>query len=163
MDKNGCIGKDNAIPWSCPEDMKFFRERTEGNVVLMGRKTFESIGRPLPNRRNVVITRDRNWTHEGVEVIHTLNNIDLHFKSEERDVFIIGGSEIYKQLLPQTHELYLSRINTEVVDGDAFFDDRLLDKHHFIILNELEVSDDEGSLLSSVEHYLNTNVEEYEP
>lgn len=159
MDKNGCIGKNNTIPWKCKEDMQFFKEKTEGNVVLMGRKTFESIGKPLPNRRNVVVTRDRNWTHEGVEVIHTLNNIDIHFASEDRDVFIIGGLDIYKQLLPQTHEVFLSRINVDVTDGDTFFDESLLKKHHFIINNELEC-DDEDSLLMGVEHYINTRIDD---
>lgn len=117
--KNNELGKDNQLLWNIPEDMKHFRDTTRGHVVIMGRKTFESIGKALPNRRNIVITRDANYSKDGVDVTNSLEEaIRLCENSEE--VFIIGGGEIYKQALPFASKLYITHVHKEY-DADKFF------------------------------------------
>lgn len=123
ISKNNCIGKDNKLPWHLPEDLKHFKKITSGKTVLMGRKTFESIldylGKPLPKRKNIVITRNKNYeVPEGVEVYTDLNEAIEKYKNEE--VFVIGGSSIYEQSMPLADKLYITHVNQEV-DGDAFF------------------------------------------
>lgn len=116
MSLNRVIGCDGKIPWHIPEDFKWFKKITTGQVVLMGRKTYESLGRPLPNRTNVVVTRQGEIS--GVITISDLALLDLSRFRE--DVFVIGGAEIYAQTLPKCSDLYLSVINREV-EGDVFF------------------------------------------
>ncbi len=118
MSLNRVIGSGNRIPWHLPDDFKWFKRVTSGHVVLMGRKTFESLGKPLPNRTNLVLTR-RAEKIAGVTVLHApadLSESDF----APREIFVIGGAEIYAQLLPRCTELYLSVVQREV-DGDAFF------------------------------------------
>jgi len=117
--RNGAIGKDNALLWRLPEDLKFFKRTTLGCPVLMGRKTFESIGRPLPGRRNIVITRNTTWQHDGVEVAHSLDDA-LALVAQEARVFVIGGGELYAQALSQADDLILTEIDADF-EGDAFF------------------------------------------
>ncbi len=117
--KNNELGKGNTLLWHMPADMKHFRETTSGHPVIMGRKTFESIGRPLPNRRNIVITRDINYKAEGVEVMHSLEETIKQAQSEN-EVFVIGGAEIYKQAMPFANKLYLTKVDSEA-EADAFF------------------------------------------
>ena len=117
--RNGAIGKDNALLWRLPEDLKFFKRTTLGCPVIMGRKTFESIGRPLPGRRNIVITRNAAWQHEGAEVVHTLDEARERVASEAR-VFVIGGGELYAQALPQADQLILTEVDADF-DADTFF------------------------------------------
>src|SRR3989338_6263693 len=96
--KNNELGKNNALVWNMPSDLKYFREKTSGHPVIMGRKTFEAIGRPMPNRKNIIISRDINYKKEGIEVVHSLNKaLDLVQAENIKDgeVFIIGGEEIY--------------------------------------------------------------------
>ena len=114
--ENGVIGKDNTLPWKIPEDLKRFKKLTSGNTIVMGRKTFESIGRPLPNRRNIVLTKNRAWKVKGVEVIHDTRDV---FDIEE-DVFIIGGEKVYEAFLPWADNLYLTLVKGDY-EGDAFF------------------------------------------
>jgi dihydrofolate reductase len=116
VSSNGVIGINNTLPWSLPKDLKRFKSLTTGHTIVMGRKTFESIGKPLPNRRNIVITRDTNWCHEGVEV---LNNI-LEITQLTEDVFIIGGSEIYKQSMGIADKLEITLIDKDF-EGDTYF------------------------------------------
>lgn len=117
--RNGAIGKDNALLWRLPEDLKFFKRTTLGSPVIMGRKTFESIGRPLPGRRNIVVTRNAAWQHEGVEVASSLDAaIDL--VKHEAQVFVIGGGELYTQALPQADQLILTEVDADF-EGDTFF------------------------------------------
>lgn len=118
--ENNEIGKGNALLWDLPRDMKHFRETTKGCTVIMGRKTFESIGRPLPNRRNIVITRDKNWGFEGVEVIHSMEDA-IEEGQKTGEVFIIGGSEIYKQAMPLTDKLYITHVKKAFPEADSFF------------------------------------------
>ena len=115
------IGFHNQLPWHLPADLRHFKQLTLHKPVIMGRKTFESIGRPLPKRRNIVITRDVSYKKEGVEVVHTLAQaLDL-FPDQNEEVFIIGGAEIYKQTMPIADKLYITHVGAEDKDADAFF------------------------------------------
>ncbi len=119
VSRNGFIGKDNGLLWNLPSDMKYFKETTMGGTVVMGRKTYESIGRPLPGRRNIVISRFEGLTYDGVEVYHSLNEA---LSACDRVCFVIGGSEVYTQAMPHAHRLLLTIID-EDFDGDATFPD----------------------------------------
>jgi len=117
--ENNAIGKGNRMPWHLPNDFKYFKEKTLNHSVVMGRKTFESIGKPLPERRNIVMTKNTNYLHEEVDVVNNIDELLLYCR-DEREIFIIGGAEIYKQTLPLAHKVLLTRVHT-TVDGDAFF------------------------------------------
>jgi dihydrofolate reductase len=117
-DKRGGIGIDNKLPWHLPEDLAHFKQITSGHPIIMGRKTFDSIGRPLPNRRNIVISRNREWQHAGVECVDSLQTAQAAVAGQ--DAYIIGGAEIYKQALPLADELIITEI-VEDFSCDAFF------------------------------------------
>ena len=117
--ENNVIGRDGELPWNLPDDLQHFKEITSGSPVIMGRKTFESIGRALPNRRNIVITRGNTYEAENCEIAHSIDDA-LSIISDEEEVFVIGGGEIYRQALLQADRIYLTRVH-DVVDGDAFF------------------------------------------
>jgi len=117
MSENRVIGNGPAIPWHLPEDFKFFKATTTGHVVVMGRTTFESIGKPLPNRETIVVSRS-GFTHPGVRTVASLDDIDVN--ADERDVFICGGAQLYEAALPHCSDLYLTHVK-RVVDGDVFF------------------------------------------
>jgi len=117
MGRNRVIGQNNQMPWHLPNDLQHFKNTTRGHTVVMGRKTFESIGRPLPDRRNIVLTRQTDYAPAGVEVVHTLD--ELHFPADE-EVFIIGGSEIFSAFLPVADRLYITYIEGAFT-GDTFF------------------------------------------
>ncbi len=117
MSLNRVIGRGGQIPWHISEDFQWFKKVTTGHVVLMGRKTFESLGKPLPNRTNVVLTRGSDIP--GVTTLHDLADLSASHYAP-REIFVIGGAEIYAQLLPRCRELYLSVVLREV-EGDAFF------------------------------------------
>lgn len=116
MSENRVIGADGKIPWHVSEDMKFFKRTTLGHIVLMGRKTYESMGRPLPGRENWVVSRSGEIP--GVRMIHDLGEITA--PTDGRTLFVIGGSQVYEQLLPRCSELLLTLIK-RTVEGDAFF------------------------------------------
>lgn len=118
--ENYAIGKNNQLLWHMPADLKFFKQTTSGHTVIMGRKTFDSVGKPLPNRRNVVITRNTELKIEGVEVVNSLEKALEITQTEEKPVFIVGGAEIYRQALPKTDTLYLTTIH-HTFDADTFF------------------------------------------
>ncbi len=125
MDRNRVIGFDNALPWHLPEDLKYFKSVTMGKPIIMGRKTFESIGRPLPGRLNIVITRNTGWQHPGVVVAHSLSEALALAASappsrEAGEVMVIGGEQIYRSAIEKASRLYITRVDTEV-KGDAFF------------------------------------------
>lgn len=119
MSDNRVIGKKGRLPWKLPADLKHFKELTWGHTLLMGRKTYESIGRPLPGRRSVVLTRNRNFRPSGVQVFHSLKTA-LRELSQVSPVFVAGGEQIYRQLLPRADEIRLTIIH-ERFEGDAFF------------------------------------------
>jgi dihydrofolate reductase len=118
MGENRVIGVDNRMPWHLPADLKRFRQITWGKPVVMGRKTHESIGRPLPGRKNIVLTSDRNYAAPGCTVVHSLQ--DALREADAGEVMVIGGSSLYRALLPQADRLYLTLIHREF-PGDTFF------------------------------------------
>lgn len=118
--KNFVIGKDGWMPWNIPEDLRQFKEKTLNHTVVMGRKTFEAIGRPLPKRKNIVVTRDPRWHFDGVETIGDLEAFLQEMQSKEEEIFIAGGAQIYQMALPYADKLIISHIDTEI-DGDTFF------------------------------------------
>lgn len=117
MDQNRAIGRAGALPWHLPDDLKRFKALTLGKTVLMGRKTFQSIGRPLPQRRNVLLTRDPAFAAEDLEVVHTLEDA---LKLDE-ELMVIGGGEIYTLLLPLATHMHLTLVETVIPDADTFF------------------------------------------
>ena len=119
---NNVIGSNGSIPWNVPKDLKYFKELTEGNTVIMGRKTYESLPKdkkPLPNRINIVITRDSNFTANGCMVVGSLEEAILKIDNR-KDTFIIGGGEIYKQAINFVDKIYVTEINNEY-EGDTYF------------------------------------------
>ncbi|PLX21307.1 diacylglycerol kinase [Candidatus Parcubacteria bacterium] len=119
--KNNAIGLDNQLLWHIPEDLKHFKKITTGNIIVMGRKTYESIGRALPSRTNIIITRDTKFQAEGCIIKHSLEEVFREAKSySDKEVFIIGGGEIYKQALPHADKLYLTIVDDEP-KADTFF------------------------------------------
>lgn len=118
---NNVIGKDNRLLWSLPNDMKFFKSTTWAMPVLMGRKTFESLGKPLPGRLNIVITRQKDWTSNGATTVHSLDEaLEAAAAAHYKEAFVIGGGEIFKEALPLSDKIYLTRIDA-ALEGDAFF------------------------------------------
>ncbi|GAA0459272.1 dihydrofolate reductase [Alkalibacillus silvisoli] len=118
MDENQVIGYNNDMPWHLPNDLKYFKKVTTGSPVVMGRKTFESIGRPLPNRSNIIMTRNKNYTQSACTVIHDWD--DLNEVINEEQAFIIGGSELFSKALEQVDYMYITRIHEEF-KGDTYF------------------------------------------
>ncbi|KAI3350184.1 dihydrofolate reductase [Clostridium botulinum] len=140
--KNNVIGNDNKLIWHISEDLKRFKEITSGKTIVMGRKTFESLPGVLPNRKHIILTRDKNFkvNSECVEIIYDFDELLSKYKNSDTEVFIIGGGEIYKQLLPHTNKLYLTKINKDF-DGDTYFpqinyDDFKVDYKSDIIIDE---------------------------
>ena len=128
--ENGVIGRGDALPWELPDDLQHFKRTTIGRPVIMGRKTFESVGFPLPGRRNIVITRDASWHQEGVLTCHTLEEaMERAFEQALIDgadaVMVVGGAEIYRQALPRADKVVLTRVLGQVA-GDVVFDLDLL-------------------------------------
>jgi dihydrofolate reductase len=121
MSENRVIGREGRLPWHLPADLKRFKQLTTGHPIIMGRKTFESIGRALPNRRNIVITRQRNWRAAGAETVHSLTYaIRLASEYVDDEVFIIGGADVFRDALPQADTLYLTLVH-ETIEGDVHF------------------------------------------
>jgi dihydrofolate reductase len=121
MAQNGVIGRANALPWRLPEDLKRFRAFTLDKPILMGRKTFESLGRPLPGRANLVLTRDRAWFSHGVIVVHSVEEALVQAASSD-ELVAIGGAQIYRLVLPFARRLYLTHVHADVA-GDTYFPD----------------------------------------
>ncbi|MFZ4769761.1 MAG: dihydrofolate reductase [Ferruginibacter sp.] len=118
---NNAIGKNNQLLWHLPKDLKFFKNKTWAMVVVMGRKTFESVNKPLPGRINIVITTKNDWKAEGVWVAKDLEDALAQAKTTNcKEIFIIGGGEIYKQIMPNADKIYMTRVHTEI-EGDTFF------------------------------------------
>jgi dihydrofolate reductase len=148
MDKNRAIGRAGALPWHLPDDLKHFKALTLGKTVLMGRKTFQSIGRPLPKRRNVVLTKDPSFGAEGIEVVHSLDDALLL----DEEIMVIGGGEVYALFLPLATHLHLTLVDTTIPDADTFFPEwnpaqwrethrefHPADKHHLFSFNFVDL------------------------
>lgn len=121
LSENNVIGINGQLPWRLKKDLAHFRALTLGKTVLMGRKTFESIGRPLPNRKNIILTRDLEFKSGGVEVVHDLAEALALIKTSDQEMMIIGGEQIYRLFLPYANQLYLTRVKINLPHGDAFF------------------------------------------
>jgi len=118
--KNNELGKKNTLLWNIPADMKHFRETTKGHMVIMGQKTFESIGRPLPNRRNIVLTQDKNFKVEGVEIVYSVEEAE-NLLDKDTENFVIGGGMIYKLFIEKADKLYITHVDASFPDADTFF------------------------------------------
>jgi len=119
MDQQRVIGRQGTLPWRLPKDLRHFKKTTMGKPLIMGRRTFESIGRPLPGRANIVLTRDRNFSHEGCLIAHDPAHA-LALAGEVDEVMIGGGTSVYEVFLPQTTRMYLTMVEANV-GGDTFF------------------------------------------
>ncbi|WML45007.1 dihydrofolate reductase [Neobacillus sp. PS3-40] len=127
MDENRVIGKNNQLPWHLPEDLKFFKKVTMGHPIAMGRKTHESIGRILPGRENIIITRNSGYHGEGCTVLYSIQEFVEYCQASDDEFFVIGGAEIFKETFPNVDRLYLTRIHEEF-DGDTYFPEFDLNK-----------------------------------
>ncbi len=137
--RNRSIGKGGRLPWHLPDDLKHFRAKTLGKTVVMGRRTFESIGKALPGRTNIVVTRDGTFQAPGATVVYTLDAA-LACARETEEIMVIGGSSLYADLLPQASRIYLTSVHADV-EGDAFFPE--LDPHEWVEANREHHNADE--------------------
>lgn len=147
VDKNWAIGKENELLFHFKQDMKFFREHTLGNVVVMGRKTLDSFpgGKPLPKRANIVLTRNSSFEREGVSVCHSINELlELLKKYESDNIYIIGGDSVYREFLPLCDTAYVTKVNSEKNGADAFMinldestDWEITDKSDTVVENDI--------------------------
>ena len=147
MDENMVIGVNNNLPWHLPEDLKYFKRTTMGNSIIMGRKTFESIGRPLPGRTNIIVTRNPDYEVENARTVGSITDaIELAentaFIDGSTEAFVIGGAELYKEALPLVNRMHLTMVHAEV-DGDAWFPDFDVSQWHEIS-NEYFEADEEN-------------------
>lgn len=131
MGHNQVIGIDNKMPWHLPAELTYFRKVTTGHPIIMGRRTFESIGRPLPGRTNIILTRDQSFTAEGTVVLHSLEQVLQQYG--DSGAFVIGGTQIYEQFLPVAERLYITMIDQEF-EGDTFFPE--IDWSEWRLVNE---------------------------
>lgn len=142
MSLNRAIGKDNKLPWHLPEDLKWFKKLTTGHVIIMGRKTWDSIGKPLPNRESIVVSRTDVPDVPGVRTVRSLSEINPN--ADEREYFIIGGAQLFCEALPLCSDLYLTLVKREV-EGDVFlppFENR------FVLIETIQDTPD-----FSIQHY----------
>ena len=149
--QNNVIGNNNQLPWHLPQDLKYFKATTLGKPIVMGRKTFESIGRPLPGRTNIVITRQQDWSAPGVLRAQTVEQaiaLGQQLRDENQqpiaEVMVIGGAEIYRHALPIADRVYLTRVHADV-EGDAYFSELPDDQWQ-------KISDTPGDADASVKH-----------
>lgn len=143
-EEKNVIGKNNQLPWHLPNDLKYFKNLTWGMPILMGRKTYESIGKPLAGRKNIVITRQRDWKQKGVHVVHTIEEaVSIAKESDIKEIFVIGGAEIFNSVFAEANRIYLTRIHHQF-EGDAFFPE--LNANEWQLVNEKHCNADEKNL-----------------
>jgi len=153
--KNNEIGRKNELLWNLPIDMKHFRETTSGHPVIMGQRTFESLGidsngqpgKPLPNRRNIVLTLDKDFKRENCEVVYSIEELDKLLKdtmTENEEAFIIGGGQIYKLFIDRVDRLYITHVNAEFTDADTYFP--IIDQSRWNKINENKNEKDEKNI-----------------
>ncbi|MFT6844923.1 MAG: dihydrofolate reductase [Flavobacteriales bacterium] len=153
MAENNTIGKDNKLLWHLPNDLKFFKQTTMGCPIIMGRKTYESIGRLLPGRENIIITRSNDYEVEGAIICHSLDAaID---SSSTKQVFVIGGGEIYKQAMSICHKLFVTRVHQEI-EGDTFFP-AINEQEWSLTWFEKQQSDEKNMLAHTFQRYERKN------
>jgi len=127
MDENMVIGRNNSLPWHLPEDLKYFKRTTMGSSIIMGRKTYESIGKPLPGRTNIIVTRNRDYEVENARVVNSLTEAvelaeNISFIDGALEAFVIGGAELFEEALTMVNRMHLTMVHAEV-DGDTWFPD----------------------------------------
>jgi dihydrofolate reductase len=147
MASNRVIGRENGLPWSLPKDLAYFKRITMGHPIIMGRKTFDSIGRPLPGRCNIVVTTQQQWARDGVLVAHSFDQaVDVAHDNALRlgvdEIMLIGGESLYEQALPSANRLYLTEVHAEVL-GDAYFPE-YLSRNWFEVSREDYFADSEN-------------------
>jgi len=143
--KNNAIGKDNQLIWHLSNDLKFFRKVTTGHYMITGRKNYESIGRPLPNRVMIIVTRDKNYTAEGSIVVHSIESaLDLLKEKQVKECFVIGGGEIYKQTLSFTDKIFLTEVETSP-EADTFYPE-LVEDDWQLLFSESHLKDEKNPL-----------------
>lgn len=141
---NNAIGKDGTMPWHLPNDLKHFKNVTWGLPVVMGRKTFDSLGKPLPGRKNIVITRQKGWKHESAVSVQSIEDaLFLAKQMDVKEIMIIGGGEIYKLLFPKAKRIYLTRVEGEF-DADTFFP-AFEEKQWELISNDTHAADEKNN------------------
>ena len=148
---NNVIGQKNSLPWDIPEDLKRFKQLTSGHTILMGRKTFDSIGRPLPNRTNIVMTKDTNYQKKGIEIVFDEREALNLIKDLNQEVFIIGGSKIYELFEPWATSLVITRVLKDY-KGDAFFPE--INWNNWQVESEEEFLDEKSGISCKLEEYL---------
>ena len=148
--ENNAIGKDNQMLWHLPNDFKYFKKNTLEHSVVMGRKTFDSIGKPLPDRRNIILTRNLRYSNEEADVANSVNEV-MNYTRDENEIFIIGGAEIYKQTLPLANKVLLTRVHT-TINGDAYFPE-LLDHEWKLVSAEKHEKDEKHAFDYTFEVY----------
>lgn len=142
--ENNVIGKDNQLPWHLPNDLKYFKNLTWGMPILMGRKTFDSIGKPLPGRKSIVITRNKDWQQENVAVVHSIEEaIALAQQDDIKEIFVIGGAEIFNTSFDRANRIYLTRVHA-VVDGDVYFPELDESQWQLVSAKRSEVNEKNG-------------------
>ena len=148
---NNVIGQKNSLPWDIPEDLKRFKQLTSGHTILMGRKTFDSIGRPLPNRTNIVMTKDTNYQKEGIEIVFDEREALNLIKDLNQEVFIIGGSKIYELFEPWATSLMITRVLKDF-EGDAFFPN--INWNNWQVASKEKFLDKKSGISCKTEEYL---------
>jgi dihydrofolate reductase len=139
--ENNAIGKDNKLLWHLPNDMKFFKNTTWAMPVIMGRKTYDALGKPLTGRTNIVITRQRAWKAEGVKVVKNLDEaIIAAAHTDAKEAFVIGGGEIFKESMRRAHRIFLTRVHA-VLEGDTFFPE--INERDWKMVSSLDFSADD--------------------
>ncbi len=151
---NHVIGIDNDLPWHLPNDLKFFKRTTSDHTIIMGRKTYESIGRPLPNRENIVITRNEDYKAEGVTCFNSIEAaIEYCTKEKKDEIFFIGGAQIYSKCIHLSNKLYITRVHTTIENGTAFFPE--LDWENWELTSaEKQTKDEKNAFDHTFETYL---------
>jgi dihydrofolate reductase len=139
-DQSNVIGLNNQLPWHLPNDLKYFKNLTWGMPIVMGRKTFESIGKPLPGRRSIVITRNQDWNEANVEVVHSIREAVELAGASVKEIFVIGGAEIFNTVLEDASRIYLTRIHHRF-EGDVYF--KGIDQQHWKLSRKVDCDADE--------------------
>jgi dihydrofolate reductase len=148
---NQVIGINNQLPWHLPADLKYFKKLTTGHTIVMGRKTYDSIGKPLPNRENIVITRSKDFKADGVVIKYSVDEA-LQYCKDKEQVFVIGGEEIFKQMMDVVHTIYLTIVHITIENGDAFFS--VLEKDEWqLTQSEFHNKDEKNELDYTFETY----------
>ncbi len=160
MSQNHIIGRDGALPWHLPTDLARFKSITTGHTVIMGRKTFESVGQPLPNRRTIVITRNNDYQGAGVFIAHSLDEA-LDHAAREDEVFILGGEAVYRIALPRADRLYLTIIHA-TIEGDTYFPTLDFDDWK-LVEDERHEADDRHAYAFSFRRYERTSTRQARP